>query len=427
MSGSKNILDYVSQKAINQIRKQFKAEYGLNFKVSDINGQWINEFNESCETQKFCSLVSNSYIGKGRCKQEKITSLNFAIETGSPYITFCHAGLILVTLPIMSGETPLGGIFFGKCLCGKINDSLKNDISRQLKGVISEKTAIFDALENLDIVDVRVIHKAAEFLFELLYEKTGLDPNTVNWRREKSYQQSQICELIAANKNAPACGADPYQYEQQLMNMVRIGDRVGVRDTLNIMLALIMLKNPGDIGVLKARMLELSTLLSRAAAEGGVTIDLLLKKNLENINALMQIDNQQDLCAWVGRAVEQFIDLVYSKQDSQKITQIKPAIDFIKAFYDQQISLADIAEAAHLSVSRLSHVFKEQMNITIIDYLTQVRIEKAKRLLISTDKNCTEICYEVGYNNQSYFTRIFKESLGITPRQFRNRNRRNLS
>jgi len=116
--------------------------------------------------------------------------------------------------------------------------------------------------------------------------------------------------------------------------------------------------------------------------------------------------------------------MVYSKQDSQKITQIKPALEFIDENYDQQIALADISRAAHLSVSRLAHVFKEQMGITVVDYLTSVRIEKAKYLLIATDKSCTEVCYEVGYNNQSYFTRIFKELSGLTPRQYRVSNRR---
>jgi len=171
-------------------------------------------------------------------------------------------------------------------------------------------------------------------------------------------------------------------------------------------------------------MLELLSILSRAAVEGGVDINKLLSKNLDNINKAMKIDNQEDLCAWISSALNGFLDLVYSAQDARKITQISPAINYIDANFDKQISLADIARAAHLSVSRLAHVFKEQMNITIIDYLTSVRIERAKQLLLATAQSCTEICFQVGYNNQSYFTRTFKDLAGMTPRQFRDRNRR---
>ena len=106
------------------------------------------------------------------------------------------------------------------------------------------------------------------------------------------------------------------------------------------------------------------------------------------------------------------------------MTKVQPAIDFIEANYTCQFSLQEVAKAAHLSVSRLAHLFKEQIGITIIDYLTDVRINHAKKLLLSSDKNCTEICFEVGYNNQSYFIRAFRGLVGLTPLQFRQNNKR---
>jgi two-component system response regulator YesN len=185
-----------------------------------------------------------------------------------------------------------------------------------------------------------------------------------------------------------------------------------------------LFKTIGDLGVLKARLLELLSILSRSAVEGGVNIDVMLEKNLTFVNKVMQIDNQEDLCAWISTALNEFIELVYSLQDARKVTQIRPAINYIDANYNKPITLADVARASHLSVSRLAHIFKEQMGITIIDYLTNVRIERAKQLLLATDQNCTEVCFEIGYNNQSYFTRTFKGLVGMTPRQFRVRNQR---
>jgi len=164
--------------------------------------------------------------------------------------------------------------------------------------------------------------------------------------------------------------------------------------------------------------------LSRAAVEGGVDVETMLEKNLTFVNKVMRIDNQEDLCAWISTALNEFIELVYASQDGRKVSQIRPAINYIDANYDKPMTLAEIARASHLSVSRLAHVFKEQMGITIIDYVTSVRIERAKALLLATDQSCTEIGFEVGYNNQSYFTRTFKALVGMTPRQFRVRNQR---
>ena len=111
-------------------------------------------------------------------------------------------------------------------------------------------------------------------------------------------------------------------------------------------------------------------------------------------------------------------------RDAHKSSQIRPAISFMDANSHRAIALADVARARHLSTSRLAHVFKEQMGITVIEYLTRVRIGHAKRLLLSTELSCTEICLQVGYRNQSYFTRMFKRVVGMTPSEFRRTNPR---
>ncbi len=107
-----------------------------------------------------------------------------------------------------------------------------------------------------------------------------------------------------------------------------------------------------------------------------------------------------------------------------KADKIKAAAEFIEAYYEQPIKLGDIAHEVDLSVSRLAHLFKEQMQVTPIEYLTNIRIERAKKILLTTDKKCCNICYEVGYNNQTYFARKFKEVTGMSPLEFRAGNRR---
>lgn len=279
-------------------------------------------------------------------------------------------------------------------------------------------------LRQLPVVRGRQVHRAAEFLFDLLYEVGGLDARAIRWRRERSEQQSQIGEFIQEHKKLGAKWQYPLQSERALLHKVKIGDRTGAKEILNSILGTILFKDIADLGILKARLLELLSVLSRSAVEGGVDIDTMLEKNLAYVNKVMQIDDQEDLCAWISAALNEFIELVYSSQDARKMTQIRPAIDYIHAHYDEPITLTEIAKASHLSISRLAHLFKEQMGITPIDYTTGVRIERAQELLLGTDQSCTEICFEAGYTNHSYFTRTFKTLVGMTPRQFRVENRR---
>jgi len=108
-----------------------------------------------------------------------------------------------------------------------------------------------------------------------------------------------------------------------------------------------------------------------------------------------------------------------ARQDMRKMARIRPAIEYIEVNYDRPLSLVEIAKSANLSVSRLVHLFKEQIGITVIEYLTGARIERAKQLLSTTEKSCAKICFEVGYNYNAHFTRRFKKVTGMTPGQFR--------
>ena len=414
----------LTKEQFDRIEGIFRTHFQIPLELTDNNGKVIEDFCSADCLPGFCRLVQGSSTGQRRCKRERRRSLRVAAETGQSYITICHAGIVLVCIPIMDKDKSLGGIFFGKCLWEPLTAVLVEDIRKRLKDTRVTKKELGSAMDELSFMQGRQIHKAAEFLFDLLYEVGGFDPRTVRWRRERAEQQSQIGEFIQEKKKLGTEWQYPLESERELMGKVKIGDRTGAKEILNSILGTILFKTIGDLGILKARLLELLSILNRSAVEGGVDIEVMLEKNLGYVNKVMKINNQEDLCAWISTALNEFIELVYSSQDAKKVTQLRPAINYIDANYDKQVILADIAAVSHLSVSRLAHIFKDQMGITIIDYLTNVRIERAKHLLLATTQNCTEICFEVGYNNQSYFTRTFKTLVGMTPRQFRGKNLR---
>ncbi len=416
--------DALTKEQFKLIESSFKSNYQLAIEMVGIDGMELHSFCSSGCQPQFCRLIRTSRIGAARCRQDRIRAMNIAMETGQPYICLCHAGIVLVCVPIMDGEIPLGGIFFGKCLWDKPDEFFGTELSKRLRGLRYDFVELQRAVEGLPVVSARRIHDAAEFLFILLYQTAELDPRVVQWRRQKTQQQSSISEIIHETKKLGSDEPYPYESERELIAKVKIGDRTGAKEILNNLLGAILFHSPGDMNILKARLVELLSVLSRAATQGGVDINILLNKNLDYINKVLTIDNQDDLCAWISRALDDFIESVYSCQDARKMGQLRPAIDFMEFNFDRPISLADIARSAHLSVSRLAHLFREQMGITLIDYLTQVRINAAKRYLLKSDMNCTRICFQVGYNNQSYFTRTFKQITGMTPRQFKQANRR---
>lgn len=92
---------------------------------------------------------------------------------------------------------------------------------------------------------------------------------------------------------------------------------------------------------------------------------------------------------------------------------------FLRGHLGRAVALRQVAEACHLSVSRLSHLFREQVGMTPLEYLEVERLERAKRLLIFTNLRIQSIAAEVSFENPFYFARRFKRATGLSPRDFR--------
>ena len=95
---------------------------------------------------------------------------------------------------------------------------------------------------------------------------------------------------------------------------------------------------------------------------------------------------------------------------------VERAKEYILVQYHNPISVNDIAESVGLSDSGLMSKFKKETGQTVNQYLVQVRINKAKKLL--RFKSVTETAFEVGFNNSNYFGTVFKKQTGQTPGQF---------
>lgn len=78
-----------------------------------------------------------------------------------------------------------------------------------------------------------------------------------------------------------------------------------------------------------------------------------------------------------------------------------------------------MARKVYISPYYLSHLFREELNITFLEYLTMVRMEEAKKLLKDTSLSIVAIASQVGYEDASYFSKVFKRYVGISPAQYR--------
>lgn len=99
---------------------------------------------------------------------------------------------------------------------------------------------------------------------------------------------------------------------------------------------------------------------------------------------------------------------------------INSAIKYLDNNYINKIYIEDICKIALMSQTYFSFIFKQITGKTVIDYVNTLRIRDAKDMLSNSKKSITDICFCVGFNNASYFNKVFKKETGLSPRQYRN-------
>jgi AraC family transcriptional regulator of arabinose operon len=99
--------------------------------------------------------------------------------------------------------------------------------------------------------------------------------------------------------------------------------------------------------------------------------------------------------------------------------RVQVVIDFLSGNFHRRIHLNEIAEAAKLSPSRLSHVFKDEMGISPGKYLRRIRMQKAGSLLATSRLSVKQIMAMAGYDNKAHFVRQFRKAFVVTPSEYR--------
>lgn len=103
---------------------------------------------------------------------------------------------------------------------------------------------------------------------------------------------------------------------------------------------------------------------------------------------------------------------------------IKKAIEYVHDNYDQSISIDDICENLNINKSYFCSIFKATTGYTFCHFLNHFRIEKSKNFLLDTDLSILDIALAVGFNNQNYYSTVFKKFTGKTPFSYRISNKR---
>lgn len=146
----------------------------------------------------------------------------------------------------------------------------------------------------------------------------------------------------------------------------------------------------------------------------------LLRPDLSAENHWEQWMNAESICQWLTEKTAELLSLLDTQRANAYSRTVNDAIAFVHSHYaDAELSLNDIADSLHISVGYLCALFKQETGVTLKNYITDVRIEAAKRLLKKGHAKIYEICTAVGYQTSQYFSQVFFKKVGMYPAEYR--------
>ena len=133
---------------------------------------------------------------------------------------------------------------------------------------------------------------------------------------------------------------------------------------------------------------------------------------------LKELESVEDVEAWAYQKFEYVINIINENHGRKTSSTVKMAIDYIEIHYTKDISLDEVAKYVGISPQHFSKIFKIETGVNYVDWLSELRIEKAKQYLNTGEHTIKEICYLVGYKDPNYFSRIFKKTTGMSPSEY---------
>ena len=242
--------------------------------------------------------------------------------------------------------------------------------------------------------------------------------------RRRTQQQEQIAKatekLKAQYGENPIKPGYPLEKEQLLLAALRKGETEIAKKTLIELLAVLFFSNPGQIKYVQLRAIELVVLISRVEINPTKSGNLSMEISSFNLRMAQEAKTIEEITDVLHLVVDRVSDNITSFRGIPHAAALRKAEIFIMENFTRKISLKEIADVAGLSPPYFSTIFKEEMGENLSKYLNRQRVEKASRYLLETEMSLAEIASCCCFEDQSWFSKIFKAYTGISPGKYRN-------
>ena len=361
---------------------------------SELSAKLVDSFGVGCAVYSEGEVVIDLGTGydwnnAGRLGMYLEDMIAESVRWGEPQITIDSEGSFIWCVPIFINNRACGGVFA--------------KLSRQ----------------RAEEGGARFVHDAAWKLLDLAEAANICNASLMHQNRIAALSDARRAEALHVTKNFQN-PRDIYLIEEaKLFRAIREKDIELAREIINHVLLGVYRLGGQRFEMLKTLILETVVQMHRAAVEEGADPAALIGADSSLLVELLRIQDEYALNLWLASWLEIFVNVEFGEKRSRLPRSLAPVIIYIKKNLEKPLTRDRVAKACNLSPSYLSRLLKSATGYAFSEMLNRLRTDFACSLLEHTDLTASEVAYSSGFNDQSYFTKIFKRFQGSTPGAYR--------
>jgi AraC-like DNA-binding protein len=328
----------------------------------------------------------------------------------------CIYGFSFITAVIANENKYYGSLLLGPVLLEQPSEHIINEILKKTNLPLTKRSVVKNAIESIPVISNARNYYLCKVINNLLACQLNVSLDSIeNPLTPVDFEEVPSFEHLSEFNN------HNYGLERLFCSKVSSGDIESVKNLFKDQIKAHYFINLGtdQLRPVKNNGIIFTTLLARAAITGGVEPDIALSLADYYNNKIEDIFRYNELISLIEQYCVAFTEYVLQTSEVNHVSVVKKVSKYIHSHLSEPIRLNDVADHVNLSPNYFSSLFKREMGVAFADYLNEIRIKESQYLLETTNYSIVDIAIAVGFNNQNYFTTIFRKHTGTTPKQFR--------
>jgi len=398
---------------------------GSNVQIFDCNSLPVELEGSFSIEQNICKYCTGVSCGRNSCREMHMSKIRESSRNGRSIIYRCALGLMFWISPIYNegkfsgtlrgsgflspdaGGADAGGSFLDKH-DASFNDTVPpEEFERRILAFPYADDEKIKSLSEMLLLCAETLSTGSENYHEML-----------SLRFEQQATLSSLIEdLKVKYPKGSVFPVYPLEKERQLVALLRRGNKQEAEKLLDELLAVIVFCNQDHFRYIQLRTIELAVLIARIVTNsiGGASME----NKTRYIKQIQESKTVEELAATLHSMIEKIAVQIVLFQGIPHASAMRKAEAFIKENFTRKISLSEVAKVAGLSAPYFSTIFKEEMGENLSKYINRQRVEKASKMLLETDLPLIEISNACCFDDQSWFSKIFRSFTGISPSKYR--------